>query len=71
MEQYSDHYPETSNRNGEDGPIKIDDIREGLNRRVPRTYQLRCSAVGWLADEIEAWLIARVEATRGPKSNDE
>ena len=31
----------------------------------PEPINLGARAVGWLADEIEAWLVARVEATRG------
>ncbi len=31
----------------------------------PEPINLGGRAVGWLADEVEAWLVARVEATRG------
>ena len=31
----------------------------------PEPISLGARAVGWLADEVEAWLVARVEATRG------
>ena len=31
----------------------------------PEPISLGARAVGWLSDEIEAWLIGRVEATRG------
>ncbi len=37
----------------------------------PEPISLGARAVGWLADEIEAWLIARVEASRGPKPDDD
>ncbi len=32
----------------------------------PEPINLGGRAVGWLADEVEAWLVARVEATRRP-----
>jgi len=32
----------------------------------PEPINLGGRAVGWLSDEIEGWLIGRVEATRGP-----
>ena len=32
----------------------------------PEPISLGARAVGWISDEIEAWLIARVEASRGP-----
>ena len=35
----------------------------------PEPISLGARAVGWLSDEVEAWLVARVEATRGPKSD--
>ncbi len=38
-------------------------ITEGT---FPRPIALGARAVGWLEDEVEAWLTARVEATRGP-----
>ena len=31
----------------------------------PEPINLGGRAVGWIADELEAWLVARVEATRG------
>ena len=31
----------------------------------PEPINLGGRAVGWLSDEVEAWLVARVEATRG------
>ena len=34
----------------------------------PEPISLGARAVGWLADEVEAWLVARVEASRGPDS---
>ena len=37
----------------------------------PEPINLGGRAVGWLADEVEAWLVARVEATRGPRSDDD
>ena len=37
----------------------------------PETINLGARAVGWLADEVEAWLVARVEATRNPRSDDD
>ncbi len=33
--------------------------------KFPEPINLGGRAVGWLADEVEAWLVARVEATRG------
>ena len=39
--------------------------------QFPEPINLGGRAVGWLADEIEAWLVARVEATRGPKPDDD
>ena len=33
----------------------------------PEPINLGARAVGWLSDEVEAWLIARVEASRNPK----
>ena len=51
-------------------------VRTGLSRSsiyakvsagdFPEPISLGARAVGWLADEVEAWLVARVEATRGP-----
>ena len=34
----------------------------------PEPINLGARAVGWLADEIEAWLIARIEASRNDDS---
>ncbi len=34
----------------------------------PESINLGARAVGWLADEIEAWLIARIEASRNDDS---
>ena len=31
----------------------------------PEPINLGARAVGWISDEVEAWLVARVEATRG------
>lgn len=55
--------------------------RTGLSRSMiyakvaagefPEPINLGARAVGWLSDEVEAWLVARVEATRGPKSDDD
>ena len=38
---------------------------------VPEPINLGGRAVGWLSDEVEAWLVARVEATRAPRSDDD
>ena len=43
-------------------------VRDGS---FPKPVQLGARAVGWLSDEIEAWLVARVEASRGPKSDND
>ena len=37
--------------------------------RFPEMINLGGRAVGWLSDEVQDWLIARVEATRGPGAN--
>ncbi len=34
----------------------------------PEPINLGARAVGWLADEIEAWLMARIEASRNDDS---
>ncbi len=35
------------------------------NSTFPEPINLGARAVGWISDEVEAWLVARVEATRG------
>ena len=40
-------------------------------QKFPEPINLGARAVGWLSDEIEAWLVARVEASRGPKSDND
>ena len=37
----------------------------------PEPISLGARAVGWISDEVQAYLVARVEASRGPKSDDE
>ena len=37
----------------------------------PEPINLGARAVGWLSDEVEAWLVARVEASRGRKSDND
>ena len=36
--------------------------------KFPKPINLGARAVGWIADEIEAWLIARIEASRNDDS---
>ena len=37
----------------------------------PEPISLGARAVGWISDEVQAYLVARVEATRGPKSDND
>jgi prophage regulatory protein len=35
-------------------------------RRFPQSIKLGARAVGWLEGEIQAWISARIECSRGP-----
>ncbi len=35
-------------------------------RRFPRRVKIGPRAVGWLEDEVQAWLARRIEASRAP-----
>jgi prophage regulatory protein len=37
-------------------------------RRFPRRIKIGARAVGWLQDEVQAWVAARVKRSRGPSA---
>jgi prophage regulatory protein len=37
-------------------------------RRFPRRVKIGTRAVGWLEDEVQAWLVCRIEASRAATS---
>lgn len=46
------------------------DSRSGLYRKIaeglfPQPIKLSARSVGWLEDEVDAWIEQRIEATRG------
>ena len=48
------------------------DSRSGLYKKIaedifPKPIKLSTRSVGWLEDEVDAWIEERIEATRGSK----
>lgn len=54
---------------------KTGDSKSGLYRKIaegifPSPIKLSTRSVGWLEDEVDAWIDERIEATRGSKGDE-